>query len=67
MDEDGNAMEETCLTEGANANAVDEDVAINEEAIIKLVVVRLSLMRRCALSTAAATGDRDMYRGHRMT
>ncbi|KAK2193452.1 hypothetical protein NP493_12g00003 [Ridgeia piscesae] len=35
VDEDGNAMEETCLTEGANANAVDEDVAINEEAIIK--------------------------------
>ena len=40
VDDDGNAMEETCLTEGANANAVDDDVAVNEEEIIKLVVVR---------------------------
>ncbi|KAI0239542.1 Solute carrier family 13 member 5 [Lamellibrachia satsuma] len=35
-DEDGNAVEETCLTDGANANdALDDDVAINEEDIIK--------------------------------
>ena len=42
-------MEETSLTTGANAVAkvVDEDVVVNEDAIIKLVVLCFDNWCRC--------------------